>query len=124
MKLLANPEDLAGLVVLDTWILNCDRHCPAIHPTRINLIQLKEFRQQREGNLLKEASVTAVGGHYLYRHADPVRGERQLILVASLGEEASEQREKLSNLFKEQDVVFFTDAEDEKLATLIATTGH
>lgn len=91
---------------------------------RFNLIQLKEFRQQREGNLLKEASVTAVGGHYLYRHADPVRGERQLVLVASLGEEAFEQREKLSNLFQEQDVVFFTDAEDEKLANLIATTGH
>ena len=36
LKLLANPEDLAGLVVLDTWILNCDRHCPAIHSTRIN----------------------------------------------------------------------------------------
>ena len=36
LKLLANPEDLAGLVLLDTWILNCDRHCPAIQPTRIN----------------------------------------------------------------------------------------
>jgi len=34
LKLLANPEDLAGLVVLDTWILNCDRHCP--EPRRIN----------------------------------------------------------------------------------------
>jgi len=36
LKLLINPEVLAGLVVLDTWTLNCDRHCPAIQPTRIN----------------------------------------------------------------------------------------
>lgn len=91
---------------------------------RFNLIQLKEFRQQREANLLKEASVTAVGGHYLFRHADPVRGDRQLMLVASLGEEAAEYREKLAQLFLDQDVLFFTDSEEEKLADLIATTGH
>jgi len=36
LKLLSNPEDLAGLVVLDTWTLNCDRFCPALQPTRIN----------------------------------------------------------------------------------------
>ena len=25
---LINPEDIATLVVFDTWVLNCDRHCP------------------------------------------------------------------------------------------------
>jgi hypothetical protein len=25
---LANPQDLGRLVVFDTWVLNCDRHCP------------------------------------------------------------------------------------------------
>ena len=36
LKLIANPEDLARLVVLDTWTRNCDRFCPARHPPRIN----------------------------------------------------------------------------------------
>ncbi len=33
---LSNPSDLAGLVVLDSWIRNCDRHCPARKPARVN----------------------------------------------------------------------------------------
>ena len=36
LALLANPADVAGLVVLDCWTRNCDRHCPARQPTRIN----------------------------------------------------------------------------------------
>lgn len=34
LALLANRWDVAKLVTLDTWILNCDRHRP--HPRRIN----------------------------------------------------------------------------------------
>jgi len=30
---LANPQDLARLVVFDTWTVNCDRHRPRTHPT-------------------------------------------------------------------------------------------
>lgn len=36
LSLISNPDDLARLVVLDTWTLNCDRYCPAIRPPRIN----------------------------------------------------------------------------------------
>jgi hypothetical protein len=36
LKHLSNTEHLSGLVVLDTWTLNCDRYCPASNPTRIN----------------------------------------------------------------------------------------
>lgn len=88
---------------------------------RFNLIQLREFRQSREIHLLKDASLAAVSGHYLYRHADPVRGDRQLILVASLGEEAMDHQDQLQQLFNDQHVLFFTDAEEEKLVHLIET---
>lgn len=36
LDLLANPADVAGLVVLDTWTRNCDRYCPSRQPPRIN----------------------------------------------------------------------------------------
>lgn len=91
---------------------------------RFNLLQLKEFRQNRESNLLREASLAAVGGHYLYRHPDPIRGERQLLMVASFTDDAGEYREKVEQLFHEQDVIFFTDAETDKLADLITNTAH
>jgi hypothetical protein len=47
LKLLANPSDLAGLVVLDTWTLNCDRHCPA----RINRNNVFFTRRENDENL-------------------------------------------------------------------------
>jgi hypothetical protein len=28
LKLLVNPQDISRLVVFDTWVMNCDRHCP------------------------------------------------------------------------------------------------
>lgn len=51
LKLLANPGDLAGLVVLDTWTLNCDRYCPAIQPTRINRNNVF-FARSESGDIL------------------------------------------------------------------------
>jgi hypothetical protein len=36
LDLLANPDDVAGLVVLDTWTRNCDRYCPSRQPPRVN----------------------------------------------------------------------------------------
>jgi hypothetical protein len=47
LKLLANPGDLAGLVVLDTWTLNCDRH----FPPRINRNNVFFTRHDSEENL-------------------------------------------------------------------------
>jgi hypothetical protein len=51
LKLLANPGDLAGLVVLDTWTLNCDRYCPALQPTRINRNNVFFARRDSEAHL-------------------------------------------------------------------------
>lgn len=34
LEKIANPEDIAKLVVLDTWIRNCDRHRPAPNARR------------------------------------------------------------------------------------------
>jgi hypothetical protein len=121
--------DLAGKLErnleIDVPILGAPVHADyAFQNGRFNLIQLREFRQNRESSLLKEASLTAVGGHYLYRHPDPLRGECQLLLVASFTEEAQEYQNKLRQLFIDQDVMFFTEAETEKLGDLIATTAH
>jgi hypothetical protein len=112
-------------VEVEVPILGAPMHADyAFQNGRFNLIQLREFRQNRESNLLKEASLTAVGGHYLYRHPDPMRGDRQLLLVASFTEEAQEYEGKLRQLFMDQDVMFFSEAETEKLGDLIATTAH
>ena len=32
LRLISNPEDIARLVVLDTWTRNCHRYCPARPP--------------------------------------------------------------------------------------------
>lgn len=91
---------------------------------RFNLIQIKEFNQQRESDLLKEACRSAAEGHLIYRHPDRVHGQQQLVLVGSLREDGAESTDKLTKLFEEHEVVFFTDAQSEKLVELILRTSH
>lgn len=45
LKVIANRSDVAKLVVLDTWILNCDRYRPS-HPPRINRNNVFLSREQ------------------------------------------------------------------------------
>jgi hypothetical protein len=72
---------------IDVPILGAPVHADyAFQNGRFNLIQLREFRQARESNLLKD--------------------------------------EKIGQLFQEQDVLFFTDEDSDKLADLIANTAH
>lgn len=122
------PDLVAKLekdVEVDVPILGRPIHAEyAFQNGRFNLIHLKEFKQKNRAELIKEASVTAVGGHFLYRHPDPQRGARQLMLVGSFIEDAEEHREKVVELFHDQDVLFFADTDAEKLAHLIADSAH
>ncbi len=91
---------------------------------RFNLIQIKEFTQQRTDALMKEAKSIAAEGHLIYKHPDPQRHEQQLMVVASFTEAVMENRGRISSLMADHDVQFFTEADVERLAQLILTTAH
>jgi hypothetical protein len=58
---LINPEDVSALVVFDTWVLNCDRHCPKPRG------QLGKPRVNRDNVFLSEE---APPGHFLLKAMD------------------------------------------------------
>ncbi|QEH31801.1 hypothetical protein OJF2_02660 [Aquisphaera giovannonii] len=77
---LINPEDLTRLVILDTWILNCDRYAPG--GSRINWRNVFLSEQAPAGRFLVRAmdhSHCFTCGRPLtprIGHIDPIRDER------------------------------------------------
>lgn len=75
---------------------------------RFNLIQPVEFTQQSESRIKTAACKHAMEGLTLFRHADPVLGELQLIIVAEFTDTKPETAALVRDIFREGSVQMFT----------------
>jgi hypothetical protein len=91
---------------------------------RLNLIQAKEFTQQRTSDVMREAMKTAVDGHLLYKHPDPQAGEQQLVIVGAFGPAAKELQEKIEGMLVDHDVMLYSTETLEDLVQRIRETAH
>lgn len=91
---------------------------------RLNLIQAKEFSQQRTADVLREAAKIAVEGHLLFRHPDPLEGERQLVIVGGFGPAAREEQDKIQGMLKEHEVTLYSSETLDDLIQRIRETAH
>ncbi len=106
-------------VIGDSW--NADY---AFQNGRYNLIRIKEFKQQKEAALLKEACQTAAEGNLLYKHRDTQHGEQQLMIIANLPTPTLGFGDRIEQLMVEHNVRFFPDDQLDDLANLIIATAH
>jgi hypothetical protein len=93
---------------------------------RLNLIQAKEFAQNRSSDVLREAFKTAAEGHLLFKQAaTPENGAgMQLVIVADFRRRAAQESERVSDLLRQHDVQVFSMAEITRLGELIERTAH
>ena len=88
---------------------------------RFNLIQPIEFNQQSSSRIKSAACRTAMEGLSLYRHADPVLGQMQLVAVCDFTESNSTSESLVRDIFREGSVeVFKADALGELKREIMA----
>jgi hypothetical protein len=58
LELIHNRPDISGLVVLDTWILNCDRHAPNGRRVNLDNVFLVQYPESKKEVLLKAMDFT------------------------------------------------------------------
>jgi hypothetical protein len=90
---------------------------------RFNLIQPMEFTQQSEARVKNAACKTAMEGLSLYRHADPLLGELQLVVVAEFIDTKPGTASLVKDIFREGSVQMFTPDTLEALKQEILTHG-
>ncbi len=91
---------------------------------RLNLIQLKGFAQSRDCDWLNEVCKTAAEGRLLFLHPDADRGAQQLVIVGAFRETNDDRQNRVGELFKEHDVIFYPETKVDQLAQQIIQTAH
>lgn len=91
---------------------------------RLNLIQAKDFNQQRPSDVMREAMKAAVDGHLLYKHPDPQTGEQQLVIVGAFGPAAREQQTKIEGMLADHEVLLYSAETLDRLVQRIRETAH
>jgi hypothetical protein len=91
---------------------------------RLNLIQAKEFTQQRPSDVMREAMKTAVDGHLLFKHPDPKAGAQQLVIVGEFGPATEQQQDKIKGMLADHEVMLYSADSLDQLVQRIRETAH
>jgi hypothetical protein len=91
---------------------------------RLNLVQAKEFTQQRVSDVMREAMKIAVDGHLLFKHPDPQAGPQQLVIVGAFGPAAQEQQQKIEGMLADHEVTLYSAETLDRLVQRIRETAH
>lgn len=91
---------------------------------RRNLIDLEEYSQQRESDVINAILRKAAEGRLIYAHPDEEIGEQQMIVVGSLGPTAKGLQTDITTVMRDHNVQFFEEHSIEQLERIIVETAH
>lgn len=91
---------------------------------RLNLIDVHEFSQRRERDVVRDVLAKAAQGRLIFKHEDPLAGLRQLVIVAALGPVASDHRDRVVAVLADHDVQFYDETNIDQLECAILETAH